>query len=210
MRRRKKAPAKVNLAATGLTLGQRIRNSLPKSRRTRGALLLIFFLSILFLLLLVNQARIARMGFENAQLESEIRAQTMLNAQQREQLLKSSDLARIREAAEKLGMSMPLAGQIVRIHIARQDYITFNEGESGTDTADRQEEDLARSMKNVADYLREREGEAPVHHITENKSGKIVDHETEQSEAQPKQPAVGDGLEAEMAPAQPGGVNGSH
>lgn len=125
------------------------KDLLPQSKKIRRGLILLLYLSVLFGLLLINQARIAQKGFDNARVENMIRRLSIQNAQKREDLLKRDDIARVREEAERLGMSLPLEGQLKRVHVARQDYMSFSDKD---DQQILQDFDLQRALHNVARY----------------------------------------------------------
>lgn len=129
----------------------------------RSVLFLIAVGVVLFFLLMMNQSTIARKAFENAKMESRTRIMAKENAQLSEQLYKSGDLSAIRNAAEGLDMHTPMEGQIRRLRIARQDYLTVGGKESGEALSF----DWKRALNNVAGYLRTTAEEAPQQEVTE-------------------------------------------
>lgn len=124
----------------------------------RRGLALILGLAALFGVLLMHQAQITRLALDNAALEAETRYLRRQIAQAREQYLKSSDLGQLRAAAEAIGMVMPLEGQIVRVDVSRQNYVSF-EGDRQDWTGEQSELELQRAMQMVGEYLQGEAGE---------------------------------------------------
>lgn len=134
----------------------------------RRGLALILCLTMLYGLLLLNQAQITRMALDNAALEAEMRYLRRQIAQTREQYLKSSDLAQLRSAAEALGMVFPLEGQIVRVDVSRQNYVSFDEGREAAN-GEQAEYELQRAMQAVGEHLRGEAGEGRTEVFKESK-----------------------------------------
>lgn len=158
----------------------------PQSAQVRTAVRAILFLFVVFGLLLLNQARIARIVYQNAKLESQIRFTRMESAQKREQIQKSADIARIRKKAEMLGMTLPLEGQVLTINVARQDYVSFNSKRSQDSVL--KDIDWRRALENVGRHLRLLEGMAPTEIISaENNVNKekVIDGNTSPAGSEP-------------------------
>lgn len=139
-------------------LFKRLQRRLPASYWGRRALGLILFVTILLFALLGNQARVAQQGFLNAQLEYDIRSQTRLNAQRREELLKRSDLAKVRAQAQALGLVFPAAGQLVYVDVPRQDAVLIGEGdhEDALQQQARMDEALIRALHRLNEAIQGR------------------------------------------------------
>ncbi|MGI6077036.1 MAG: hypothetical protein ACOYCB_02590 [Fastidiosipilaceae bacterium] len=102
-------------------------------RHTRSfifAIAIIFIVTLLCGILLLNQSRVVKLSFANAEIENQIENLTISNTQQRSELLKRTDLVKVRERAYELGLIEPGEQQVRYVEVPQHDeLIIFPGGE---------------------------------------------------------------------------------
>ena len=94
------------------------------------AIAIIFIVTLLCGILLLNQSRVVKLSFANAEIENQIENLTISNTQQRSELLKRTDLVKVRERAYELGLIEPGEQQVRYVEVPQHDeLIIFPGGE---------------------------------------------------------------------------------
>ncbi|HHX37699.1 MAG TPA: hypothetical protein GX717_06945 [Clostridiaceae bacterium] len=105
-----------------------IRMSRRHTRSFFFAVAIICIVTLLCGLLLLNQSRIVKVSFANAEIENQIERLTISNTQQRSELLKRTDLVKVRERAYELGLIDPGEQQVRYVEVPEHDELIVYPG----------------------------------------------------------------------------------
>lgn len=119
-----------------------------------AAVVLIMIVFSGLIALLYNQSRVIEVTAQNAALQQQINDLTKENAQRREEISKSLDLATIRREAERMGLQPPSEMQIVNVKISEEDEIITNLKEANAEGVDNDEADMAQIFANVEGFFK--------------------------------------------------------
>lgn len=156
--RRLKSPA-LRQVAGGDRAESRVNPGQLKQRNRRSRLLgstiaLIVLVFAGFIALLYNQSRVIEVTARNASLQYQINELKKSNAQRREAISKSLDLNTIRREAERMGLRMPVEGQIIEVKQSMRDEIVTHLRSANAEGVDVGEADMAEIFANVEGFFK--------------------------------------------------------
>ncbi len=92
-----------------------------RAKRMVQLVIAIFAISVMLLLLLMNQSKVVELNFANAQLQKSISKAQIMNVQKQSEIIQLTDLEAIRAKAILLGFQEPGPDQIIYLAVPKKD-----------------------------------------------------------------------------------------
>lgn len=157
--KRARVATTVQYSAERALNARRVYSAMTRSRQriVTASLLIIIAITAAFGLLLVNQARLVEVNYENARLEAQIRRAAIENTQLQEKIVRRTDLAGIEEAALDLGLQPVANGQVIPEARPVQDRMIIGQASANARLASDDAEGLylTPSMEQVEEWYKQ-------------------------------------------------------